>query len=167
MPSNAQASIRRAFHRMAPTGRRSVKSRGPIDRAAIARIAKQVFNRSVEHKSFPFANGHTVTTTADVDCLSLVPQGDTVITRDGDALSASTLLFRCRATSGVTSGSAKQNLRMVIVQWNGDTTLNPPTSALIFEDATNLSYSTLKHDSFPQMKVLADEVFLLDLYHAA
>lgn len=144
--------------------RRSIKAKPVTSRAGIARIAKQVFNRNVEWKIHDVTYAPTAVDTAGAtQCLSLVTQGDTDLTRDGDALRASSLNLRVTVASGMTSVQVtKQAVRLVVVQWQGDSANDPPAVTDVLGDA----FSQLNHNYAPQYRVLADELFLTDSYHA-
>uniref|UniRef100_UPI004048507D hypothetical protein n=2 Tax=Gammaproteobacteria TaxID=1236 RepID=UPI004048507D len=127
----------------------------------IAKIAQQVVNRNVEWKYRDFANiTGTIDTTGVVACLSLVPQGDLDTNRNGDHIRATSVLLNLSTSLRST---ANCGYRIIVFQWNGDSTNSPPTMAAVLEQ-TNFN-SMLSHDYRSRMAILHDSFFVLDQYN--
>lgn len=127
------------------------------DRNYIARIAQQVVNRNVEWKRHDVSIVTSIDTTGAAQCLSFVPQGDTDITRDGDHLRATSLRVNTVLNANTTAATV---VRIIYIQWADDTTNSPPTVAAVLE--TTSPFSTLSGDYASRMKVLSDEMYVLD-----
>lgn len=123
----------------------------------IAKIAQQVVDRNVEQKFFDQSANVAVDDDGGVSCLSFVPQGDTDQSRDGDHLRASSL--RVRQKLSLTSDTPCM-IRVVYLQWLGDTTNSPPTVAAVLEQTQVLSM--LSHDFRSRMKIMSDKTYSLD-----
>lgn len=123
----------------------------------IARIAQQVVNRNVEWKYHDITASTTIDNAGAVACLSLVPQGDTDTTRDGDHLRATSL----RVNYVLESNTSTPGIcRIIFFQWADDTTNSPPTVAAVMEATT--PYSVVSHDYASRMKILSDEMHVVD-----
>lgn len=145
--------------RPAPKSRFGAKGRS--SRAGyIARIAQQVVDRNVEWKFFDATFSATVDNAGTATCLSLIPQGDTSESRDGDHLRATSIRVN-DVYAGVTqANNVGTLLRVLYIQWQGDTTDAPPTVAGVLEDTA--AFSFLQHDNRGRMHILSDKMFVLD-----
>lgn len=116
---------------------------------------------NVEYKAFDDGENYaTQTTTASVNCLLNIPQGDTSITRDGYSVKILKLGFRYAAYCDPDAGGASQGptlFRIILIQALSDVA---PTANLILNGGTDvLSYRNI--DGTAQFRVLHDKIMYL------
>jgi len=95
--------------------------------------------------------------------LTLVPQGNTDVTRGGDMVSAVNIEWMAQAFIGSSAGDYTNILRFVIFQWFAETSADPPSLGQLFNTAASACYSPFAHDNDQKLHVLADETFPLSL----
>lgn len=150
--------------RLLKKGRRMPRSRGlrgqSTSKSYIARIAQQVVNRNVEWKLWDSNPNATIPDTGTVTCLSLVPQGDAVNSRDGDHLRATSVSMNLICAANAFT-NATQVVTCVMFQWDDDSSNSPPTVAGTFESTHPLSH--LQHNfANKRMKLLGKWSYVLD-----
>lgn len=143
--------------RTKPASRRTNPRGVNTSRDYIAKIAQAVVNRNVEWKRHDVSAVTSIDSTGAATCLSLVPQGDTDITRDGDHLRATSLRVNTVVYANTTAPTV---VRIIYLQWADDSTNSPPTVAAVLE--TTSPYSVLSGDYAARMKLLSDEMYVLD-----
>lgn len=85
---------------------------------AVKSLARKEFKRNVEFKHYTAYNSISVSTTATLTDLSVITQGDTDTSRDGDELRATTISMRYYV-----AGYDDTNfVRIILFQWHPDTT---------------------------------------------
>lgn len=127
-----------------------------------AKALKDLIN--VERKAFDYnSNYATQTTTMSLQNVSIIPQGDTSVTRDGYSMKFES--FQCRYSyyPDPDAGTATQQpslLRIMVVQCLGD---NAPDANYILEGGTDvLSYRNI--DGTGDFRMIYDKVHIIGLY---
>lgn len=128
----------------------------PMNKAAVARIANKVYNKKAEIKFHDADDvGSGIDSSGSVFDISLISQGDTDQTRDGDKIYVKSIIGRMT----LTAGDATNFLRVIIVQWlaeNSGITITKVIQSLT--GAINQSYA---HDYASARKILYDKTFTL------
>lgn len=122
-------------------------------------LAKQVKGLvNTEFKSINYPSGSdTPATTGTVDCLTLVAQGDTAITRNGNSIKAKSLSFKARLSIHGTASSTVVRI-MLILDKEFDQAL--PTLANILDSTDVKAHMNL--DYAKRFKVLRNKIFIIE-----
>ncbi len=136
---------------------RSKKEEALMTKQQVKSMINSKINLSLEHKYFVGNVSNFTDSTGNVVNMTAIPQGDTDLSRDGDACTFSRLDVR-----GVVYGADTTNMiRLVLFQWKPQST---PTLGLIFQDlATWGPITPLTHDTRDQYHVLDDRLLATSL----
>lgn len=95
---------------------RKKRSLGRLQRAAVARIAKKVVNKSKESKRhcIDYESGLSVTTTASFTSLYSIAQGDGATTRDGSFIQPTKVYIKYKVRSSAVSTA--NAVRVMLIQ---------------------------------------------------
>lgn len=127
-----------------------------------AKAIKDLVN--VERKVFDYAaNYNTQTTTMSIQNVSIIPQGDTSVTRDGYSMKYDN--FQCRYSyyPDPDAGTATQGptmFRLMVVQCLDDAA--PTSSDLLYNATDALSYRSL--DGSGKFRMIYDKMHLIGVY---
>lgn len=131
----------------------------PIQRKQV----KELIKEPMEHKYYedPITDAFGVPSSGATYQLSLIPQGDTDSTRDGDRLTLTSVNIR----GSVYCGDVTNLIRVIFYQWRPQST---PTITDILSkgaDGTNIDvYSHYNHDKRSEFKILSDRTYSLAGY---
>lgn len=142
--------------------RRAKKKTGLSTRqsSAVAKIAKKVVYKQAENKYFDTLTGVSYTDVGIMIDLSLVPQGDTDITRDGDQLYATSLQIRGYLTVADNTNVA----RVIVFRWKCDSVpLNDNILDTTYKGSVNYVNSGYHHDGRSDFVVLSDKTYNMQL----
>lgn len=135
------------------------KKRQTLDKR-VRKIAKSVIAKQSELKYFDTTVGISADVSGFLGCLSLVPQGDTDITRDGDQLYATSMQIR----GYINAADATNQFRIIVFMYKPETS---PTNDDILASATKGSVNYVNapyhHDGRSAFTVLSDRSYSLVL----
>lgn len=126
----------------------------------IRAVAKSVIAKQSELKYFDTLVGVSADYSGSLGCLSLVPQGDTDITRDGDQLYATSMQIK----GYISCADTTNQFRVIIFKYKPEAT---PTDDDILATATKGSVNYVNapyhHDGRNQFVILSDRRYNLAL----
>lgn len=137
---------------------RPYRALAPRTRRAVQTVVKSTLNRQSEWKHFTQHFTDTASTAGLIRDMSPVTQGDTDITRDGDALHASSLEWRGHCFSA----DANNIVRLIFFQWYPATT--PVVTDILNNVASGDVTSLYETDKAAQYKILMDRSWALDVF---
>lgn len=148
MPKARRSFRRKSFrpYKKRPLGRRQAK--------AVASIAKKQIRKTSEWKHFTGLTDISISTSGSITDISMVPQGDTDTTRDGDSIFASSVIFR----GVMTNGDATNRVRVIFFQSKAKVIT---VSDLLIVTAGAEVDSMYNTDNFQNFKILYDRVHYL------
>jgi len=131
----------------------------PIQRKQVKALIKE----PMEHKYFedPITDAFGIPSSGVTYQLSLIPQGDTDVTRDGDRLTLTSVNIR----GSVYCGDVTNIVRVIFFQWRPQSF--PSVSDILSkgEDGTNVGvHSFYNHDKRSEFKILSDRTYSLAGY---
>lgn len=156
---------RRLVRRSRPVRRRRPAYRGR--RLVSKRYAQRIIAKAGEKKSWDTYVTTTVGTAGTITDLTVMAQGDTDATRDGDQLMLKSLQFRYQLNGAITNMSGatptaatfSSRVRFMIIQWFPPTT---PTFANVLDTGTITAiHAPYDHSSSQKMRVLYDRVHVV------
>ncbi len=143
-------------NRIAKQGKQEVLT--PAERKAIKKLVAEKIVSVQEKKSFDTGFGSTVDNTGVVGNLTLIPQGDTDSTRDGDAVK----LLKIQLWAQAQYADATNALRLIIFRWNQDTSSAGPASiGDILQSVSPYSPYNRDNERARKFDVIYDHLFAL------
>lgn len=150
--------MRRKFRRS--TRRRTKKG---SKRVATKSYVKKYIARQQEHKYWDVTNSAAIDFSGVIYDLSLIPQGDTDISRDGDKLMPTSLYLNMK----VEAGDPTNVMRVIVFRWKINSAAYAPTVADILA-VTGSAYAPMSpylHDIKSQFTVVKDLTFHVSSYN--
>lgn len=133
------------------------RSRRPMKRLNIRekKQVKRIVRFQQEKKNFPFyiING-SASTAGTITKLTIIPQGDSGTTRDGNNVNITRIQFRY----SFAYGDATNVCRIIIFQWKNDDTNDFPTVAKLIQDPVNNSWLGSQIFANPDARILYDRL---------
>ncbi len=138
-------------------GKRKVnKSLSTKQKSAVTSIARKELQRNMEWKHNLVSTTDTASTSGFIRDLSAVPQGDTDITRDGDALMASSVDIRYT----IFSADNYNVWRVIVFQWHPITT--PVVADILNNVASSNVNAFYETDHAHMFKIMYDKTWTLN-----
>lgn len=142
-----------------PTRYRRKPKRQTLDKR-VRKIAKSVIAKQSELKYFDTTLGVSADISGSLGCLSLVPQGDTDITRDGDQLYATSMQIK----GYLNCTDATNQFRIIVFKYKPEATpINDDILASATKGSINYVNAPYHHDGRSQFVVLSDRMYSLAL----
>lgn len=142
--------------------KKSKKQKQKINSSAVERAVQRVLakNQELKYAYYEFVQAN-VSSTGTFGVISNIPQGDTVITRDGDSL-----VMRHLAISwDWIGGAAPAVCRLLVFQWHTSTNQFSPTlgQLLLVTSAPNVVHAPYNPAYKNSYTILADELCNVDV----
>lgn len=129
----------------------------PLTKEAVRNMIKSSVEKVTEHKYYILGQAFTPNSTPTVTDLAAIAQGDTDLTRDGDAL----LIDKIDVLFNGNGADTTNIIRYIIFQWKPNTV---PAVNEILQDAVTYGVTTpLTHDTRQQYHVLHDQIIATSL----